>query len=97
MPGSRDVRVTIYDQDYTMRGDLDPEYIRKLGEYVDAKMRSIATRSQVVDSLRVAVLAALNIADEVHQLRVKQESQARAVERKVGDFSLQLDEVLKQL
>lgn len=97
MPGTRDVRVTIYDQEYTMRGDLDPEYIRKLGEYVDAKMRSIAARTQVVDSLRVAVLAALNLADEVHQLRARQESQVREVEQRVGDFSLQLDEFLKRV
>ena len=96
MSGTRDVRITIYDQEYTMRGDLDPEYIRKLGEYVDAKMHSIASRSQAVDSLRVAVLAALNLADEVHQLQTKYESEARQVEKRVSDCSLLLDEALKQ-
>ena len=80
-----------------MRSDLDPEYIRKLAEYVDGKMRSIASRTQVVDSLRVAVLAALNLADEVHQLEVKQESRSREVEQRVIDFNLHLDEVLKQM
>ncbi len=97
MSGPRDVRVVIYDQEYKMRSDLDPEYIRKLAEYVDGKMRSIASRTQVVDSLRVAVLAALNLADEVHQLEVKQESRSREVEQRVIDFNLHLDEVLKQM
>ncbi len=97
MSGSREVRVAIYDQEYKMRSDLDPEYVRKLAEYVDGKMRSIATRTQVVDSLRVAVLAALNLADEVHQLEVKQESRAREVEQRVIDFGQHLDEVLKQM
>jgi len=60
----QDVRVVIYDQEYHMRAELDPEYIRGLAEFVDGKMRSIAARTRTVDSLRTAILAALNIADE---------------------------------
>ena len=48
------VRVEIFDQAYNLRGS-DPEYILKLAEYVDAKMRTIAEQTQTVDSLRLAV------------------------------------------
>ncbi len=58
------IRVEIYDQSYNLRGS-DPEYIQKLADYVDAKMRAVAEHTSTVDSLRVAVLAALNIADEL--------------------------------
>jgi cell division protein ZapA len=64
------VRVEIYDQTYQLRGS-DPEYIAKLADYVDTKMRLISQQASTVDSLRLAVLAALNIADEYLILKGK--------------------------
>jgi cell division protein ZapA len=64
------VRVEIFDQAYNLRG-TDPDYILKLAEYVDSKMRAVAEQTQTVDSARLAVLAALNIADEYHLLKTK--------------------------
>jgi cell division protein ZapA len=61
------VTVDIYDQTYHLRGQ-DSEYIHQLAEMVDAKMRAVAAQGKTVDSLRVAVLAALNIADELAAL-----------------------------
>jgi cell division protein ZapA len=90
------VRVEIYDQEYHMRGELDAEYIRKLAQYLDAKMRSIADRTHTVDSLRVAVLAALNIADEYHQLKARHEAETRQVSKKMDECHAVLDEVLKE-
>ncbi len=58
------ISVDIYDQTYHLRGQ-DPEYIHQLASMVDAKMRAVAAQGKSVDSLRVAVLAALNIADEL--------------------------------
>jgi len=58
------ISVDIYDQTYHLRGD-DPDYIHRLADIVDAKMRAVASHGKTVDSLRVAVLAALNIADEL--------------------------------
>ena len=60
------VTVEIYDQVYHLSGD-DPQHIRALAARVDAKMRSVAAQSHTADSLRVAVLAALNLADELAQ------------------------------
>jgi cell division protein ZapA len=58
--------VSIYDQTYHLTGQ-DPKHIRRLAELVDAKMRAVAAQSSTVDSLRVAVLAAMNLADELAQ------------------------------
>jgi cell division protein ZapA len=89
-------RVEIYDQEYDMRGDLDAEYIQRLAKFLDLKMRSIAARTNTVDSLRVAVLAALNLADEYHQLKAKYEETTKQVEQKVEEYTEVLDELLKQ-
>ena len=67
------VRVEIYDQTYNIAGELGEEYVQELARYVDAKMRAVAETTQMVDSLRVAVLAALAMADELHSLRKQQE------------------------
>jgi cell division protein ZapA len=60
------VTVEIYDQLYHLSGQ-DTEHIRQLAAKVDGKMRAVAAQGRTVDSLRVAVLAALNLADELSQ------------------------------
>lgn len=89
------VRVVIYDQEYNMKGQLDPEYIEKLAEFLDKKMRSIAARSRAVDSLRVAVLAGLNLADEYHQLKAKHDASTKEVGQKVEECHEVVDRLLK--
>ena len=71
-PQNSNVRVEIFDQAYNLRGS-DPEYVMNLAKYVDAKMRAVAEATSTVDSLRLAVLAALNIADEYHMLKRQHE------------------------
>ncbi len=66
-PGTN-VKVEIFDLPYNLRGS-DAEHVRRLAAYVDAKMRAVAQHTSTVNSLRVAVLAALNIADELFALR----------------------------
>lgn len=73
------VVVDIYDQIYQLRG-TDPEYIEQLASVVDSKMRAVSAHGATVDSLRVAVLASLNIADELLALRGRYEALSRAVE-----------------
>ncbi len=65
--------VDIYDQIYHLRGP-DPKYLEQLSALVDAKMRAVAKHGTTVDSLRVAVLAALNIADELVTLRQQRDA-----------------------
>lgn len=64
LSSSSTVTVEIFDQSYRLRGE-DSEYIHQLAAIVDSKMRLVASQGKTVDSLRVAVLAALNIADEL--------------------------------
>ena len=71
-PQNASVRVEIFDQGYNLRGS-DPEYILKLADYVDGKMRAVAQATSTVDTSRLAVLAALNIADEYHILKRQHE------------------------
>jgi len=92
-PGSS-VRVEIYDQPYNLRG-TDPEYIFRLAKFVDAKMRSVAEQTATVDSLRLAVLAALNIADEYHVLKRKYEAITHDLAQRTRYISGVLDEVLQ--
>jgi cell division protein ZapA len=71
------IPIRIYDQSYQIAGELDEAYVHRLAQYVDEKMRAVAKATGTVDSVRVAVLAALNIADELHALR-EQETETRA-------------------
>lgn len=88
------VRVEIYDQAYNLRG-TDADYILRLAEYVDTKMRLVSQQTSTVDSLRVAVLAALNIADEYHLLKKKYDAIASNYEERAHTLSGALDEVLE--
>ena len=63
------VHVEIFGQSYAVRAGTDPGYVERLAAYVDGQMQEISRTSGAVDSVRVAVLAALNIADECLRLR----------------------------
>lgn len=91
--GSTSIRVDIYDQSYHLRG-TDPQYIADLAEYVDTRMRLISQQAATVESLKVAVLAALNIADELHLLKRKYDSLAQDYTTRAEHLSGALDEVL---
>ena len=90
------IRVVIFDQEYYVRGALDEQYIQKLGEFLDARMRAIAGRTRAVDTQRIAVLAALNIADEYHQIKAQYEEKTKRVDEKVEECSRLLDTFLKE-
>jgi cell division protein ZapA len=63
------VQVEIYGQVYSLKGADDPSHIRELASFVDKKMKDIEKGTGTVDPHRVAILAALTIADELHSLR----------------------------
>ena len=71
--GSMNVKIEIYDQAYSVNADQNEEHLQELAAYVDAKMREVASATRMVDSLKVAVLASLNIADELFSLRERQQ------------------------
>ena len=88
------VTVKIYDQTYHLSGQ-NAEHIRGLAELVDARMRAVAAQGRTVDSLRVAVLAALNLADELAQASAAGGVEARVGHARVVSLRGLLDEVLE--
>jgi len=90
------IRVEIYDQTYNLRGS-DAEYIQMLASIVDAKMRAVAEHTSTVDSLRVAVLAALNIADEYITLKTKYESVSSEYTERASHLRNALDSALNEV
>ena len=98
---AQSVSVDIYDQIYNLRG-TDPAYIERLAQIVDTKMRAVSALGNTVDSLRVAVLAALNIADELCTARQRLDSVAgnlqtsqHSARNRATTLAHMLDEVLE--
>ncbi len=89
------IRVEIYNQTYSIRSDGDNEYIQELAEYVDRKMREISSGTMTVDSLKVAILAALHVADEFFQLKQAQAQSDAQLAARSNECSEMLDRILK--
>lgn len=68
-PKKNRVTVKIYDEEYTMRGTASPEYMRRLADYVDEKMKQIGQANSRLGINKVAVLTSVNLADELFRLR----------------------------
>ena len=88
---SRTVDVEIYDQKYSivLKSSLPEAEVRKLAEEVDMRMRDIAAQANSPDSLKVAILTALHLAQEFHELQ-------RNCEEKTDEWSRALEQVLKK-
>jgi len=89
------IRVEIYNQTYNIRSDGDGEYVVKLAEFVDSRMRDIASHTLTVDSLKVAILAALHIADELHRTKRHHESSDAQLASRSSECSEMLDRILR--
>ena len=89
------IRVEIYNQTYSIRSDGDSEYIMRLADFVDRRMREIASGTLTVDSLKVAILAALHIADELHRLKAVHESADQQLASRSAECAEMLDRLLK--
>lgn len=69
------MKIEIHDQVYNLNSDgQNEEYLKELAAFVDGKMREVADTTRMVDSVKIAVLAALNIADEMFTLRERQQA-----------------------
>ena len=89
------IRVEIYNQTYNIRSDGDTEYIIQLAEFVDSRMREISSGTLTVDSLKVAILAALHIADELHRLKNMHEQADAQLGARSAECAEMLDRLLK--
>jgi cell division protein ZapA len=94
MAMKQDVRVEIFDQVYHLRvnSDADAEQIEKAAAYVDSKIRAVAANTRDVDSQRLAVLAALHIADEMQTLQARYQELLSSIERRSNELGRLLDD-----
>ncbi len=90
-------RVEIYDQPYNIAGDNNAEYVRRLAATVDGKMRQIARQARLADSLRVAILTAMNLADELETQRAQIARLEQAVHERTAACSAVLDRALSRV
>lgn len=90
------VHVEIFGQSYAVRAGAEPGYIEELAAHVDSQMREVSRAAGAVDSVRVAVLAALNIADELFRLRRSRQNAETISHERVSRLAQELDRALDE-
>ena len=91
MSESRVIHVEIHGHRYPIRSGLAPDYVAELAAYVDEKMRLAARESPAGDTLKLAVLAALNIADEFFRACDEVETDHAALSRRTAALERMVD------
>ncbi len=90
---SNQVSISIFGQEYSVKAPADPEYIKRIGEYLDGKMREVQSGfSTTQSSTRIAILAAMNITDELFNARQSGDSEDNEVEQKISSLIELIDE-----
>jgi cell division protein ZapA len=90
----RVIPVEIHGQRYPIRSGLDPLYVARLATYVDEKIRAASESTPTGDTLRLAVIAALNIADELFRCRESTSARDGELAERAGELERLLDRVL---
>ncbi|MBA2257997.1 MAG: cell division protein ZapA [Acidobacteria bacterium] len=91
MDESRIIHVEIHGQQYPIRSGLDPAYVAELAAYVDTKMRLASRETTAGDTLKIAVLAALNIADECFRAQHDDQERRDHLTNRAGELERMLD------
>jgi cell division protein ZapA len=90
------VKVEIYGSEYRIRGDADPDYIQEIAHYVDSKMNEVTKETSLGSSLKVAILAALNIAGELFRERDDRNRLLAQVQERAEELSQTLEDELNE-
>jgi cell division protein ZapA len=91
MGKERLVEIKVFGQTYTVKTDAEEDYIQKVARYVNEKMDEVLRKTKSVSTLNVAILTALNIADDLLKEREKKEAFLREVETKSKDLAEKID------
>tara|TARA_Y100001970_G_scaffold14203_1_gene16062 strand:+ start:226 stop:516 length:291 start_codon:yes stop_codon:yes gene_type:complete len=92
---SNQVQISIFGQEYSVKAPADPDYIKKIAEYLDDKMREVQSDfSTTQSSTRIAILAGMNITDELFTARKSDESDSTEVEEKISSLIELIDDSL---
>ena len=95
MEQSEGIRISIFDQVYQLKTDAAGRaHLQEAARYVDQKMHAVASRTQTVDSYRIAVLAALHIADELSRLQEEHRQLQSGVQTQTSRCTALLDQAL---
>jgi cell division protein ZapA len=84
------ISVEIFGQSYNVRGEGDPDYLAELARFVDSRMREVAAQVATVDPMKIAILAALNIADEFSRYQKERQNAVGAWIEKTEELSNRL-------
>jgi len=88
------VQVDIHGHRYSVRSELDPKYIHELAHFLDEKMRAASLELASADPLRIAVIAGLNLADELHRARADQKGTEQRIHVRAQAIEQLIDAVL---
>ena len=95
MDAKTPVQVTIFGHSYAIRGETDQAYVLEVAAYVDRKMREVTEKLPVESLSKVAILASLNIADELFKERSQREHREQQLTRRAAKLNAVLDQVLQ--
>ena len=84
MDDNDSTEVEIFGQTYNVRGEGDPNYLAELARFVDSRMREVASQVATVDPVKIAILAALNIADEFSRYRKVRDEKTEELAQRLG-------------
>jgi cell division protein ZapA len=91
------VTVNIYGHEYTLKGEADSEYVQKVSRFVDRKMKEVAENSTIASTTKVAILAAINIADELFRERQKRHEALAMLDERTGQIAQLLEKEVGKL
>lgn len=94
METTKATTVEIMGREYRIRGAADEQYVREVARFVDSKLREVSQGSTLPPSDRIAVLAAMNIADELFQLRRASSDEMSTIAKKAESLVALLDDKL---
>ena len=90
------LKVRIYGAEYSIRGQADADYIKAVADYVDSKMLEVDKNVRVDSSLKVAILASLNITDELFRERSEKDTIRTVLEDKIKKLNELIDQRLSE-
>ena len=87
------VKVSIFGQEYTVKAPADPAYIQSIAEYVNSKMKEVQDELPTAQSsTRIAILASMNVTDELFSIRKTKENEKSEVDSKISSLIELIDE-----
>lgn len=92
---SQTIEIEIFGSVYRVRSDREPEYLEEVAAIVDSRMREISKHMSSADTFRIAILAALNLADELHSYEKQKEGERVAISERVERLAGELAEAVQ--